>query len=53
MLDAERYFQETGIAPCFGRIDQIAVNSLGLDDLTPFDPDKNIEYPYAIRVKAG
>ncbi len=51
MLDAGRYFllkqsRSTGVSD--GELIKIAVRSMGLDELTPFDPDEKI-IEYAIR----
>jgi len=51
MLDAGKYFlekQERSIGVCEEELIKIAVKSMGLDELAPFDPKKNIiEYMLA------
>jgi glutamate formiminotransferase/formiminotetrahydrofolate cyclodeaminase len=55
MLDAGRYFlgkQKGSTGICDGELVEIAVRSLGLDDLRPFKPEeKIIEYAIAGRSK--
>ena len=57
MLDAGRYFlrkQKRSLGVSDRELIKIAVKSMGLDELTPFDPaQKNIEYAIASRQSRG
>ena len=55
MLEAGRYFlrkQQRSLGVSDAELIKIAVKSLGLDDLTPFDPDEKI-IEYRLRDSAG